>query len=165
MILTVMFEGISKEATVLSVLLKVRTNPYHDRGYLYVVLVLQSCSDSLHILPSTSSDTYVASSDCACHIGNMEIEEDLDMQEDEEEEVNVKTQKGVGSEEEECIGVKDEEGLYSGEEEEEEEDGIDIKEEEVEDGIDIKEEEVEDVIIKEEECVDIKEEVSLEGTV
>ena len=147
-----MFEGISKAATVLSVLMKVHTIPHHDRCYLYVVLVLQSCSDSLHILPITSSDTYVASSDCACHIGNMEIEEDLDMQEEEEEEVNVKTEKGIGSEEEECIGVKDEEGIYSGEEEEE-------------DGIDTKEEGVEDIVIKEEECVDIKGEVSLEGTV
>ena len=152
MILTVMFVGISKAATVLSVLMKVHTIPCHDRGYLYVVLVLQSCSDSLHILPSSSSDTYVASSDCACHIGNMEVEEDLDMQK-EEEEVNVKTEKGIGIEEEECISVKDEEGIYSAEEEE------------GEDGTDIKEEEVEDMVIKAEEGVDIKEEVSLEGTV
>jgi len=71
----------------------------------------------------------------------MEFEEDLDMQE-EEEEVNVKTEKGVGSEEEECIGVKDEEGIYIGEEEE-----------------------VEDIVVKGEEVVDIKEAVSLEGTV
>ena len=125
--LTVIFEGISKAATVLSVLLKVRTIPHHDRGYLYVVLVLQTCSDSVHILPSTSSDTYAASSDCACHIGNMKVEEDLDMQE-EEEEVNVKTEKGIGGEEDECIGIKDEEVRYS-KEEEEEVDGIDIKEE------------------------------------
>ena len=149
--MTVIFEGISKAATELSILMKVRTIPYHDRGYLYVVLVLQSCSDSLHILPSTSSDTNATLSECACHIGNMEVEEDMDMQR-EEKEVNVKTEKGIGSEEEECIGVKDEEGIYSGEEEEE-------------DGIDTKEEGVEDIVIKEEECVDIKGEVSLEGTV
>jgi len=152
MILTVIFEGISKAATVLPVLMKVCTIPHHDRGYLYGVLVLQSCSDSLHILPSTSSDTYAASSDCAYHIGNMKVEEDFDMQEEEEEEeVNVKTEKGIGSEEEECMGVKDEEVRYSGEEEE--------------DGIVIKEEEGEDIIIKEEEDMGIKEEVSLEGTV
>ena len=72
----------------------------------------------------------------------------------EEEEVNVKTEKGIGSEEEECIGVKDEEGIYSGEEEEKEEFGIDIKEEEVD-----------DIVIKEEENLGIKGEVSLEGTV
>ena len=132
--------------------MKVYTIPHHDRGYLYVVLVLQSCSNSLHILPSTSSDTYAASSDCAYHIGNMEVEEDMDMQV-EEEEVNVKTEKGVSSEEEECIGIKDEEGIYSGEEEEEEED------------VDTKEEEVEYIVVKEEEDMGIKEEVSLEGTV
>ena len=61
MILTVTFEGISKAATVLSVLMKVCTIPHHDRGYLYVVLVLQSCSDPLHILPSSSCLTNATS--------------------------------------------------------------------------------------------------------
>ena len=104
------------------------------------MFVLQSCSDSLHILPSLSGDTNAASSDCAYHVGSMKVEGDLDMQW-EEEEVNVKTEKGVGSEEEECIGIKDEEGIYS-------------------------EEEVKvDIDTKEEEDVGIKEEVSLEGTV
>ena len=151
MIVTVIFEGIPKAASVLPVLMKVYTIPHHDRGYLYVVLFLQSCSDSLHILPSTSSDTYVTSSDYACHIVNVKVEKDLDMEE-EEEEVIVKTEKGIGSEEEECIVIKDVDVRYS-------------KEEEEEDGIDIKEEEGHFVIIKEEECVDIEEEVSLEGTV
>jgi hypothetical protein len=64
-------------------------------------------------------------SDCAYHVGNVKVEEDLDMQE--EEEVNVKTENGVGSEEEECIGIKDEDGRYS--EEEEEEKDVDTKEE------------------------------------
>ena len=73
---------------------------------------------------------------------------------EEEEEVNLKAEKVIGSEEEECIGVKDEEGVYSEEDKEEEENGIDIKEEAVE-----------GMVIKEEECVDIKAEVSLEGTV
>jgi hypothetical protein len=111
-------------------------------GYIKVMLVLQSCTDPLHIPPGSSSDTYAASSDCAYHVGNVKVEEDLDKQE--VEEVNVKTEKGVGSEEEECIGIEDEEGMYS--EEEEEEEDADTKEEE-------------------EEYVDIKEEVSLEGTV
>jgi len=142
-----------KEAAVLPYLMKVYTIPCHNRGYVTVVLVLQSCSNSLHILPSSSSDTYATSSDCACHIGNMKVEEDLDMQEEEEEEVNVKTEKGIGGEEEECMGVKDEEGIYSEEDEGEEDD------------IDIKEEEGEVIVIKEEDGVDIKEEVSLEVTV
>ena len=111
-------------------------------GYINVMLVLQSCcTDPLHILPGSSSDTYGTSSDCAYHIGNVKVEEDLDMEE--EEAVNVKAEKGIGSEEEECVGIKDEQGIYSEEEEEEEK----------------------DIDTKEEENVDVKEEVSLEDTV
>ena len=120
-------DGISKAATVLAVLMKVYNIPCHYRGHINVVLVLQSCSDSLRILPNTSSDTYVASPECACHFGDMKVEEDVDMQVQEEEEVNVKTETGTGSEEEECICIKDEEFIYS---EEEEEEGVHIKEEE-----------------------------------
>ena len=141
MILTVILEGISKSATVLSVLIKVYTIPCHDRGYFNVVLVLQSCSDSLHILPGSSSETNTVSSDCAYHVDNVKVEGDLDMQV-EEEEVIVKTEEGIDSEEEEGVGIKEEEGLYS--------------EEEVEEV---------DMDIKEEENAGIKEEVSLEGTV
>ena len=108
-------------------------------GYINVMLVLQRCTDPLHIPLSSSSDTYGTSSDCAYHGGNMKVEEDWDMQE--VEEVNVKTEEGRGSEEEECIGIEDEEGICSEEEEEEK-----------------------DIDIKEEEDVDVKEEVSLEDT-
>ena len=126
MILTVVLEGISKAAAVLSVLMKVCTIPCHDRGYCNVVLVLQSCTDSLHILPGSSSDTNTTSSDCAYHVGNVKVEVDLDLQV-EEEEVNVKTEKGIDSEEEEGVGIKEEQGIYS---EEEVKEDIDIKEEE-----------------------------------
>ena len=121
--------------------------PWHDRGYVNVVFVLQSCSDSLDNLPGSSSDTNITS-DCAYHVGNMKIEGYLVIQV-EEEEVNVKTERGVGSEEEECIGIKYEE-MYS--EEEVKEEHMDVKEEE-------------DTDIEKEEHVRIKEEVSLEGTV
>ena len=106
------------------------------------MLVLQSCTDPLYIPPSSSSDTYGTSSDCAYHVGNVKVEEDLDMQEVEGE-VNVKTEKGLWSEEEECMGIKDEEGIYSEDEEKEEK----------------------DIDIKKEEDVDIKEEVSLVDTI
>jgi hypothetical protein len=53
----------------------------------------------------------------------VKVEEDLDMQE-EEGEVNVKTDKGIGSEEEECICIEDEEGMYS---EEKGEEDVDTK--------------------------------------
>ena len=139
MILTVAMEGISKAATVLPVLMKVYTIPCHDRVHINVLLVLQSCCHSLHIVPSSSSDTHASLSDCAFHIGNVKVMEDLDMQG--EEKVTVKTEKDIGSEEEDCIGIKDEEGIYVEEEEEEEE----------------------DMDVKEEEDVGIQEEVSLEG--
>ena len=135
MILTVTKEIIPKAATVISVFMTVYTIPCYSN----VMLVLQSCTDSLHILTGSSSETNATSSDCAYHVGNVKFEEDLDVK-GEEGEVNVKTEKGVGSEEEESIGTKDEEGMYS------------------------KEEEEEDVNIKEED-VDIKEEVSVEDTV
>jgi len=141
MILTVILEGICKAATVLSILMKVYTIPCHDRGHINVVLVLQSSSNPLHILPSSSSDTNAASSDCAYHIGNIKTEDDFEMQ-GEEGEVNVKLEKAIGSEEEKCISIKYVEAIYS--EEEEEEEYIDIKKE---------------------EDVGIIQEVSLQGTV
>jgi hypothetical protein len=142
MILTVILERISEAATVLPVLMKVYTIPCHDRGHINIMLVLQSSTDPLHIPPGSSSDTNGTSSDCAYCVGNVKVEEDLDVQ-DEEGEVNVKTEKGIGSEEEECVGIKDEQGIYSEEEEEEKK----------------------DIDIKEEEDVGIKQEVSLEDTV
>jgi len=91
-------------------MMKVYTIPCHDRGYINFILVLQSFSNPLHILPSSSCDTNAASSDFAYHIGNMKVEEDVDMQ-GEEWEVNVKTEKCIGSEKEECIDIKYEEGV------------------------------------------------------
>ena len=105
------------------------------------MLVLQSCSKFLHILPSSSSQTNAASSDCADRIGNMKVEEDVDMQVGEGE-VNVKTEKGIASEEEECLYIKDGEAIYSAE----------------------VEEEGEYMEIQKEEDLEIKEEVSLQGT-
>jgi hypothetical protein len=110
-------------------------------GCINVMLVLQSCTDPLHIPPGSSSDTYATSSDCAYHVGNVKVEEDLDMQE-EEGDVKMKTEKDIGCEEEECIGIVDEKGKYSDDEEEDKED-VDTKGEDV----------------------DIKEEVSLENRV
>ena len=98
-------------------------------GYINVMFVLQSCSDPLHILTGSSSETNATSSDCAYHVGNVKVEGHLDMQE-EEGEVNAKTEKDIGSEEEECMGI------YS-EGEEKEEGDVDTKEEE---DVDIKEE-------------------------
>jgi len=119
----------SKDATPLSALMKVYTIPCCDRGNINVVVVVQSCTDSLQVLHSLSSETFPTSSDGTCDIGNMKVEEDVDMKE--EEEVNVKTEKVIFSEEEECIDIKDEEDIYSEEEEDiltEEEEYVDVKE-------------------------------------
>jgi len=137
MILTVIMEGISKASTVLSALMKGYNIPCHDRSDVNIMMVLQICTDPLHIMPSSSSDTYAALSDCVYHVLYMKAE-DFEMQ-GEEGEVNVKTEKGIGSEEEDSIGIKDEEGINS--------------------------EEEEDIDGKGEEDIGIREEVSLQGTV
>jgi len=102
---------ISETATVPSALMKVYTIPYHNTGHINVMLVLQSCTDSLHILPGSPSETSPTPSDGTCDVSNVKVEGDLNMQW--EEEVNVKT------EEEECIDVNQEDGIYIEEEGEE----------------------------------------------
>ena len=92
------------------------------------MLVLQSCTDSLQVLPGSSRETFPTSSDGTCDVSNVKVEEDLDMQG--EGEVNVKT------EEEEYIDIKHEDGIYI-EEEGEEEENMDTNEDEE---VDIKEE-------------------------
>ena len=41
------------------------------------MMVLQSCTDSLHILPGSSSDTYAPSSEGTCDVSNTAVEEDV----------------------------------------------------------------------------------------
>ena len=41
------------------------------------MLFLQSCTNSLHILPGSSSEKYATPSDGACNSGNIEVEEDV----------------------------------------------------------------------------------------
>ena len=98
MILTVIMEGISNATTVLSVLMKVYTVPCHDRGYINVVLVLQSCSNSLHILSSSSSETK-ATSDVVCNFSNIEVEEGVDVIEEIFISLNEAVDRGIKQEE------------------------------------------------------------------
>ena len=102
MILTLIMEGISKATTVLLVLVKVYTIPCHDRGHINVVLVLQTCSDSLHILPSSSSQTNVTSGD-VCNFSNVEVEEDVDAIE--EIFISINEEVDLGIKQEEIPGV------------------------------------------------------------
>jgi len=61
-------------AAVLRASMKVCSVPCHDRGHINVMLVLQSCTDPLHILPGLSSVTYATS----CDISTVKVEEDVD---------------------------------------------------------------------------------------
>jgi hypothetical protein len=76
MILTVKMKRIFREATVLSVLVKVYTIPCHYRRHINVTLVLQSCTDPLQVLPGSSSETF-PSSDCTNDVSNTAVEENL----------------------------------------------------------------------------------------
>ena len=104
-------------------------------GHINIMLVLQSCTDSLQVMAGSSNETFPSLSDGTYDVSNIKVEEGIIMQE-EEEEVNVKTEVVIVSEEEECIDIKDNVGIYIEEEEEEEED-IDTKEEK---DVDVKEE-------------------------
>ena len=84
-------------------------------GHINVMVVLQSCTDSLHVLPGSSCETFPPSSDGAYDVSNVKVEENIDIKEEEED---MKAEKGTGNEEEECLGIKHEEGIYSEEEEE-----------------------------------------------
>jgi hypothetical protein len=88
-----------KAAAVLSSVMKVYINPCHDRGHINVMLVLQSCTDSLHILPGSSGESHATSSDVVCNFSNMQVEEDVDVIEE----------GFIGVNEEAVLGIKQEE--------------------------------------------------------
>jgi hypothetical protein len=58
--------------------------------------VLQSCTDTLHLLPGSSSESFTSSSDGACNFSSIEVEVDVDVKEDsfiainEEEDIVIK---------------------------------------------------------------------------
>ena len=62
--------------------MKVYTIPCHDRGHINVMLVLQSFADSLHILPGSSGESHVTSTDGACNLSNTEVERNVDIKEE-----------------------------------------------------------------------------------
>jgi hypothetical protein len=83
------------------------------RGQFDVMFVLQSCTDPLQVLPGSSCGTFPTSSDGTYGVGNLKFDTGVK----EEEEVNVKTEKVIGSGEEKCIDIKGEEDFHSKEEE------------------------------------------------
>ena len=98
MILTVVLEGISKAATALSGLMTVYTIPCHDRGYVNIMLVLQSSSDPLRIVPGGSSETN-ATSGGVCNFSRVEVEEELGVIEEVFISINEEVDTGIKQEE------------------------------------------------------------------
>ena len=90
--MTVILEGISKVAAVLSVLMKVCSIPCHDKRYINIMLVLQSNSDPL------SSETN-ATSDGVCNFSNTEVQEDVVVIEEIFISVNEEVDRGIKQEE------------------------------------------------------------------
>ena len=97
MILTVIMQGISKATAELSVLMEVYTIPCPDRGYINLTFVLQSSTDSLHILPGSSSETNATS--VVCNFSNIEVEVDVDVIEENFIAINEEVDRGIKQEE------------------------------------------------------------------
>jgi hypothetical protein len=97
--LTVIMFRMDKAAAVLSAVMKVYIIPCHDRGHISVVLALQSCTDSLHILPGSSGESHTSSNDGACNFSNIQVEDYVD----------VKEVGPIAINEEADIGIKEEE--------------------------------------------------------
>ena len=67
-------------------------------GHINVMLVLQSCSDSLHILPNLSRQTN-ATSDGVCNFSNIGVEEGVDEIEEVFMSINEEVDRGIKQEE------------------------------------------------------------------
>jgi hypothetical protein len=75
-------EKIFKAAIALLVLMKVYTIPCHNRGHVNVMLVLQSCTDSLQVLPGSANETFPTSSDGTRNFSDIDVEENVDVKEE-----------------------------------------------------------------------------------
>jgi len=68
-------------------------------GHINDMLVLQTCTDSLRILPTSSSETFPTSSDGTYDVGNMNVEDDVDIIEEIFTAVNKQANIGIKQEE------------------------------------------------------------------
>jgi hypothetical protein len=91
--------GLYKAVAVLSVLMKVYSIPCHDRGHINVMLVLQSCTESVGVLPGSSSETFPTSSKGTHDVGNMNVEVDVHVIEEIFTAINNEADIGVKQEE------------------------------------------------------------------
>jgi len=68
-------------------------------GHINVILVLQSCTDSLHILSGSSSETFPTPSDFTCDVSNTAVQQDVVVVEERSIAVNKKAPIGIKQEE------------------------------------------------------------------
>jgi len=68
-------------------------------GHINVMLVLQSCTDSLHILPGSSSETFPTPSDGTCDVSNTAVQQDVVVVEERSMAVNKEVPTGIKQEE------------------------------------------------------------------
>ena len=68
-------------------------------GHINVMLVLQSCTDSLRVRPGSSSETFPTSCDGTLDISNIKVEEDIDIIEEGFIAINKRADIGIKQEE------------------------------------------------------------------
>jgi len=68
-------------------------------GHISVMLILQSCTDSPHILPGSSSETFPAPSDVTCDVSNTVVQQDVVVIEERFIAVNEEAHTGIKQEE------------------------------------------------------------------
>jgi len=69
-------------------------------GHINVMLVLQSCTDSLQVMADSSTETFPASPDGTYNVGNIKIEEHTEIKEEEEEVIDTQEEEDVEIKEE-----------------------------------------------------------------
>jgi len=92
MILTVKIVGIFRAATLYTI-------PCHNTGHIYIMLVSQSCTDSLQVLPGSSSETFPTPSDGTCDVSNTAVQQDVVVVEELSIAVNEEAPTGIKEEE------------------------------------------------------------------
>jgi hypothetical protein len=88
-----------KEPAILPALMKIYTIYCPNTGHVKIMLVLQSCADSVQVPPCSSNDTHAASSDDACDITNIKVEEDIVVIEERFVAINKEAAVGIKQEE------------------------------------------------------------------
>jgi len=75
------------------------TIPCHDTRRINVMFVLQSCTDSLQVLPASSSETFPTPSDGTCDVSNTAVQHDAVVVEEGFMAVNEEADIGIKQEE------------------------------------------------------------------